>query len=165
MHAAQAITTHPLRMRLVALVRLLVWFAAIPGLLPGAAAALGSLDAQHRVQLRGEGGRILVILHHAGGVMASQHQHAPLAALLTVLAQPSGPTRDHVLSFVQRDDAIPHAYAMPLVAVPLVCLPPRVIALFSLPAPRDAFVPIGAPRPPPFAALTLLCLRSTTLLV
>ena len=154
----------PLRARLAALVCLLAWFVGTSALLPAAVAALGSLDGQHRVSLATERGRVAVVFHHPNAGQAPQHQHSPLAGMLTACAQARGPAQDHVLAFTQTDEArLAAPIAQP--AASLAGLPSLAESYVLLSVPQFSDVCALAPRPPPTCAFALVCLRSTTLLV
>lgn len=84
--------------------------------------------------------------------------------MLTVLAQCSTPTQDHVLTFARTDEA----------GLKLLTVPPAATSadlaraterFVLLPRPQTAKALSFAPRPPPTGAFALVCLRSTTLLV
>jgi hypothetical protein len=156
--------SRPLWARLAGLVCLLAWFAATPSLLPSAVAVLGYLDGQHRVTFAERDGRVAVVLRHENGAPPRAHYHSPVAAVLTVLAQCSTPSQDHVLTFARTDDA-----GLTLLAVPpsamSVDLARATERFVPLPLPQTAKVSGFAPRPPPTSAFALVCLRSTSLLV
>lgn len=157
-------TLRPLWARLAGLVCLLAWFAATPSLLPSAVAVLGFLDGQHRVTFAERDGHVAVVLRHENGATPRAHYHSPVAAVLTVLAQCSTPTQDHVLKFARTDDARLMPLAVPLAAV-AADLPLPAERFVLLPLPQTAKAPGFAPRPPPTGTFALVCLRSTTLLV
>ena len=157
-------TPRPLWARLAGLVCLLAWFAATPSLLPSAVAMLGYLDGQHRVTFAERDGQVAVVLRHENGAPPRAHYHSPVAAVLTVLAQCSTPTQDHVLKFARIDDVRLTPLPMPRAAT-AVDLPLPTERFILLPLPQTAKAPGFAPRPPPAGAFALVCLRSTTLLV
>ncbi len=160
---ATARNARPFWARLGALVCLLAWFAGTPSLLPEMVAALGGLDAQHRVEFAQCDGRVSVIFHHESGAQAPAHLHSPLAKMLTVLAQ-SNPTQDHVLTFAQTNAAsVREAFALPVATI--ADLPPLAENFAPLPLPQTAAAPMRVARPPPTCAFALVCLRSSTLLI
>lgn len=157
-------TQRPLWARLAGLVCLLAWFSATPSLLPSAVAVLGFLDGQHRVTFAERDGQVAVVLRHETGAPPRAHYHSPVAAVLTVLAQCSTPTQDHVFTFARTDEAGLTLLAVPPAAMS-VDLARATERFVLLPRPQTAKALGFAPRPPPTGAFALVCLRSTTLLV
>lgn len=156
--------TRPLWVRIAAIVCLVACVAGTRGLLPGFVAALGALDAQHRLVIVKRGENVAVVFHHDRGAQASRHVHAPLARVLTALAQPDNATKDHILAFGQTTNEASIAAAAAVPPLAFVDAPVVRQILVSVPVPRVLQAPLCAPRPPP-SFFALVCLRSTMLLI
>lgn len=165
--AMHTLPLHPRRtlpVRFAAAVCLAAWLAAAPALLPAAFAMLGALDRQHRVGLESRGPQTLLVLRHVAPASEDGHRHAVLARVLTMFAQPTRATPDHIIAFWRADEArldpartlpeAPATDAPPPRQTPLWCAPPIRVDASTRP-----------PRSPAISPFALLCLRSTTLLV
>lgn len=123
---------------------------------------LGTLDPDHRAQLKFGMAGVQLVLRHDGDCAGHQHQAA--AQVLTLFAEPDAANPDHVLQF--RSGTSLARDSQGFVSAPK----PSALMAFDIAGPV-AFVSAGyreflsPPRPPPDLGANLLNIRSTVFLI
>lgn len=150
-----------------AMLCLLAYLCTATVLVPGGAALLAWLGAEHRVTMASTPGGVRIVLHHdlkAGDINVG-HAHGILSRTVTLFAQYSTPGEpDHVLDFAQCGGAAksdgPALPSLDEVEIPTEFVPALA---WILPAPpTKARVSLGE-NPPLGASLAIV--RSTVLLI
>lgn len=129
----------------------------------GLAAGLGLLDRDHRVGVQAGAETTRLVLHH--DQRGAAHHQGTVARVLTLFADATQPGEpDHVLQFNVSDSfSHPRQFIAPSPAQ--VDQPAFAVVGALAWSPREVFVSQVPTHPPPSGSGSLLCLRSTLLLI